>query len=100
MGFPLLAVLLSSPLLAADRPTPLPGQALRSEAVAVNGMVCASHPLAAQIGLDVLKAGGNAVDAAIATSAAMGLMEPTSCGTARPTCSCRSYRSPAGGTWR
>jgi gamma-glutamyltranspeptidase/glutathione hydrolase len=73
-------VLLSSVLLAADRPTPLPGQALRSESVAVNGMVCASHPLAAQIGLDVLKAGGNAVDAAIATSAAMGLMEPTSCG--------------------
>ena len=39
--------------LAADRPTALPGQAHRSEAVAVNGMVCASHPLAAQIGLDV-----------------------------------------------
>lgn len=76
----LFAALLSSVLLAADRPTPLPGQALRSEAVAVNGMVCASHPLAAQIGLDVLKNGGNAVDAAIATSAAMGLMEPTSCG--------------------
>jgi len=75
-----LSALLSSVLLAADRPTPLPGQALRSEAVAVNGMVCASHPLAAQIGLDVLKAGGNAIDAAIATSAAMGLMEPTSCG--------------------
>jgi gamma-glutamyltranspeptidase / glutathione hydrolase len=72
--------LLASILLAADRPTPLPGQAHRSEAVAANGMVCASHPLAAQIGLDVLKAGGNAVDAAIATSAAMGLMEPTSCG--------------------
>ncbi len=65
---------------AADRPTSLPGQAHRSETVAVNGMVCTSHPLAAQIGLDVLKNGGNAVDAAIATSAAMGLMEPTSCG--------------------
>ena len=65
---------------AADRPTALPGQAHRSETVAVNGMVCASQPLAAQIGLDVLKNGGNAVDAAIATNAAMGLMEPTSCG--------------------
>ena len=73
----LLAALL---LIAADRPTPRPGQALRSEAVAVNGMVCASHPLAAQIGLDVLKRGGNAVDAAIAANAAMGLMEPTSNG--------------------
>lgn len=52
----------------------------RSETVANNGMVAASHPLAAQIGLDILKGGGNAVDAAIATSAAMGLMEPMSCG--------------------
>ena len=73
----LLAALL---LIAADRPTPKPGQALRSETVAVNGMVCASHPLAAQIGLDVLMRGGNAVDAAIATNAALGLMEPTSNG--------------------
>jgi gamma-glutamyltranspeptidase/glutathione hydrolase len=66
--------------LAADRPTPQAGQAHRSETVAVNGMVCTSHPLAAQVGLDVLKNGGNAVDAAIAASAAMGLMEPMSCG--------------------
>jgi len=67
-------------ITAADLPTPQPGQSHRSETVATNGMVCTSHPLAAQIGLDVLKSGGNAVDAAIATSAAMGLMEPTSCG--------------------
>lgn len=52
----------------------------RSVTVATNGMVATSHPLAAQIGLDVLKRGGNAVDAALATNAAMGLMEPTSCG--------------------
>ena len=78
---PLLALLmLPSAALAADRPTPQPGQAHRSETVASTGMVCTSHPLAAQIGLDVLKNGGNAVDAAIATSAAMGLMEPMSCG--------------------
>jgi gamma-glutamyltranspeptidase/glutathione hydrolase len=82
MRTPLLLLLLVIPLalVAADRPTPLPGQAHRSESVATNGMVCASHPIAAQVGLDVLKGGGNAVDAAIATSAAMGLMEPTSCG--------------------
>ena len=49
----------------------------RSETIAQNGMVATSHPLAAQIGLDVLKKGGNAFDAAIATNAAMGLMEPT-----------------------
>ena len=52
----------------------------RSVTYAANGMVATSHPLAAQIGLDVLKQGGNAVDAAIAASAAMGLMEPMSCG--------------------
>ena len=52
----------------------------RSVTVANNGIVATSHPLAAQIGLDVLKQGGNAVDAAIATSAAMGLLEPMSCG--------------------
>lgn len=49
----------------------------RSEVVGQNGMVATSIPLAAQIGLDILKAGGNAFDAAIATNAAMGLMEPT-----------------------
>ena len=48
--------------------------------MAPNGMVAASHPLAAQIGLDVLKRGGNAIDAAIAVDAALGLMEPMSCG--------------------
>jgi gamma-glutamyltranspeptidase / glutathione hydrolase len=73
----LLGVSISS---AADRAVPTAGQSQRSETVSVNGLVATSHPLAAQVGLDVLKSGGNAVDAAIATSAAMGLMEPTSCG--------------------
>jgi len=54
--------------------------ATRAEVIAQNGMVATSQPLAAQIGLDVLKAGGNAIDAAIATNAALGLMEPTGCG--------------------
>ena len=76
----LLALATSALLLSADRPTGQPGRAGRSVTVAQNGMVATSHPLAAQIGLDVLKRGGNAVDAAIATNAAMGLMEPTSCG--------------------
>jgi gamma-glutamyltranspeptidase/glutathione hydrolase len=43
-------------------------------------MVATSHPLAAQTGLEILRKGGNAVDAAIATNAAIGLMEPMSCG--------------------
>jgi gamma-glutamyltranspeptidase/glutathione hydrolase len=52
----------------------------RSAVIAQHGMVCASQPLAALVGIDVLKAGGSSVDAAIATNAALGLMEPASCG--------------------
>lgn len=67
------------PLTAADRVT---GKmfATRSEVYAAEGMVAASQPLAAQVGIDILKKGGTAVDAAIAVNAALGLMEPTSCG--------------------
>jgi gamma-glutamyltranspeptidase/glutathione hydrolase len=43
-------------------------------------MVASSQPLATQIGLDILKKGGTAVDAAIAVNAALGLMEPTGSG--------------------
>jgi gamma-glutamyltranspeptidase / glutathione hydrolase len=77
--FTVIAVSLTT-LQAADRALPQSGGAGRSVTYANQGIVATSHPLAAQIGLDILKSGGNAVDAAIATSAAMGLLEPMSCG--------------------
>jgi gamma-glutamyltranspeptidase/glutathione hydrolase len=61
-----------------DRPVKLPQS--RSAVIASHGIVATSQPLAAQVGLDILKAGGNAIDAAIATDAMMGLVEPMSCG--------------------
>ncbi len=62
-----------------DRPAKNPHQS-RSVVVAQHGIVAASQPLAAQAGLDILKRGGNAADAAIATDAMLGLVEPMSCG--------------------
>ena len=51
--------------------------ATRSEVIAERGMVATSQPLATQVGLQILRNGGNAIDAAIGANAAMGLMEPT-----------------------
>jgi gamma-glutamyltranspeptidase/glutathione hydrolase len=87
-----LAVLAASAtvlLLSAARPefdvhpgTPATGRgmATRSVVYAQHGMVACAQPLAAQAGLEVLKNGGTAVDAAIAVNSCLGLMEPTSNG--------------------
>lgn len=72
-------ILMNTVLQAQDRITGLPF-ATRAEVIAQHGMAATSQPLATQVALDILKAGGNAIDAAIAANAALGLMEPTGCG--------------------
>src|SRR5881398_2070721 len=80
-GFGLFAVLIVGLRLDAqiDRIT---GKnfATRSEVLARHGMVCTSVPAATQVGVEILKRGGTAVDAAIAANATLGLMEPVSNG--------------------
>jgi gamma-glutamyltranspeptidase/glutathione hydrolase len=73
----LFALSLAAPeAIAVDRISDRTFQT-RSEVFAPHAMAATSHPLATQIALDVMKAGGSAVDAAIAANAALGLMEPT-----------------------
>jgi gamma-glutamyltranspeptidase/glutathione hydrolase len=52
----------------------------RSTVVCQNGIVCSSQPLASMAGVDILKAGGNAVDAAVCANAMLSLVEPMMCG--------------------
>jgi gamma-glutamyltranspeptidase/glutathione hydrolase len=69
---------MSGPLPMDLRSNPFPSR--RSPVMAVNGVVATSQPLAAQAGLQILREGGNAVDAALATAMALTVLEPTSNG--------------------
>ena len=72
----LLALLVGLPAVAADRVT---GESFstRSPVLATQAMAATSQPLATQAALEIMRNGGNAIDAAIAANALLGLVEPT-----------------------
>jgi gamma-glutamyltranspeptidase/glutathione hydrolase len=75
-----LFVVLSMTAVLPESTDAARGQATRSVVWGRHGMVCAAQPLAVQAGVDILRQGGSAVDAAIAVNACLGLMEPTANG--------------------
>jgi len=68
----------SAVIQPCDRPTPT--RSARSLVLGSNGMACSSQPLASQTGLNILRQGGNAFDAAVAMAATLNVVEPMSTG--------------------
>ncbi len=75
-----MATLAVAAAAAGIQPSSNLPKATRSEVYAPHAMAATSQPLATQVAVDVMKAGGSAVDAAIAANACLGLMEPTGSG--------------------
>ena len=75
---PTLLLALGMNQAEAQQDEGFPYETLRSPAMGLRGVVATSQPLAANAGLDILKKGGNAIDAAVATAAVLTLVEPNS----------------------
>jgi gamma-glutamyltranspeptidase / glutathione hydrolase len=75
-----LRLLCAAALIATLLPAIAPVRAQVTETAAKHRMIAAANPHAAQAGLDIMHAGGSAVDAAIATQMVLGLVEPESSG--------------------
>ena len=90
------ALLVPAARAGADpAPPAAAGAARRPTSVGYGGAVSSVDPTATKVGLRVLKMGGNAVDAAIATAAALGVTEPYSSGSAGAGTSSTTTRRPA-----
>lgn len=76
----MMAALAPAALAQAPQPEAATGFQPKPPVSAARHMVAAAHPLAARAGLDILRQGGNAIDAAVAVQLALGVVEPQSSG--------------------